>query len=147
MAGMTTDITKLSNQEIKDRAKVLGMSEAASVLSEQATTDEKLKVNDTPAVDSGKSDNNNSSQPVIEQSKVEEEKAQPAAEIPIEIVKGDTSEIVAGKLLKSGLISDKNTFVQELTNMGLTMEINIGNYKLKRGTDIKGIIKSITSSK
>lgn len=60
------------------------------------------------------------------------------------ISRGDTSEIVAKKLFEKGVIDNKDAFVKDVMNMGLSDEINVGDFKLKKGMDNKTIIKIIT---
>lgn len=67
-------------------------------------------------------------------------------EVEVSIKSGDTSEIVADKLLKAGLIEDRARFIKELDDMGLSTRISIGKFKIKKGIDLKSIIKMITNS-
>ncbi|MCX8130293.1 MAG: endolytic transglycosylase MltG [Clostridia bacterium] len=67
--------------------------------------------------------------------------------IKIVISPGDTSEVVAGKLINSGLIKDKQAFIKMLKEMGMEAEINIGEFNITSGTDIKEIIGIIAGRK
>lgn len=69
------------------------------------------------------------------------------AVIKLSIVQGDTAEKVTEKLFSAGLISDKAAFVQELSNMKLTDSILTGDFNIKKGADIKEIIRAITEKK
>lgn len=76
--------------------------------------------------------------------------AGPTEEISVEeivtlvIAQGDTSEAVSRKLLDAGLISSKDEFINRITEMGLTSEINVGEFKIKKGTDVTTMINMIT---
>lgn len=67
--------------------------------------------------------------------------------VKIVINPGDTSETVAEKLLKAGLINDIGAFIRELENEGLTTEIAVGEFSIKNGDGLKAIIKAITWNK
>jgi len=50
----------------------------------------------------------------------------------------------AAKLKSAGLISNVDDFLKVLAEMNLESKIKIGEFKIKKGTDIKNIIKTIT---
>ena len=60
---------------------------------------------------------------------------------------GDTSNIVAQKLSDAKLINDKILFINELTKRGLSTELNVGEFKIKKGSNIDEIIKTIARIK
>ena len=63
------------------------------------------------------------------------------------IYPGDSAKVVANKLFYLGLISDKNSFIEELTDAGLTTEIVYGDYDIKKGTELKELIRILTGRK
>ena len=151
MAGNPNNV-KLTDQEIMGKAKILGMIEAKSVLAVSGTTDTKLDSDGTNNSTSTKTKEDGTSQKVSSQlldnsnlNSPTPPPNTPEPEMIIAVVKGDTSESVGEKLLKAHIITDKKAFIVELTKMGLTMEINISQYKIKKGTEIKGIIKMLTT--
>lgn len=121
MAGANSNAPKMSDSEIIEKAKSLGLTEPSSIF--DGTPEDSKKASADPVV-----------QP---QSAIQE--------ISITIEEGDTSGSVGEKLLESGLIDNTKTFESELDHMELTSKIHIGQYKIKKGTDIKGIIKIITN--
>lgn len=147
MAGPNPYNNKLTDKEIIDKAKKLGMIEANSVLIRSGQSDTKLETDiidstaDTNTKNSESSKNSSSNTQINPTAQPN----QPEPEMILNVVKGDTSEMVTDKLIKVNLISNKKEFIDELTKMGLTMEINIGQYKIKKGTAIKEIIRVITS--
>lgn len=76
-----------------------------------------------------------------------EQNTEPAAEpitATIIITPGDTSVAVAQKLLNAGLISNQDEFILQLENLGLTGQINIGQFTFNEATDYREIIRGIT---
>lgn len=152
MAGFNPNNVRLTDQEIVDRAKSLGMLEAKSVLAVSGTTDTKLEsdveVNTpdtkTKNVGTGQQDSSDSVNTTKQENATPPPKT-PEPEIIISVVKGDTSESVGEKLISAKIITDKKAFLNELIKMNLTMEINIGQYKVKKGMDIKLIIRLLTT--
>ncbi len=73
--------------------------------------------------------------------------ATPQAEVYISfsINPGDSSGVVAQRLFDVGLIADKAKFLNLIREKGLSTEIAIGNFKIKKGASIEAIIKLITS--
>ena len=140
----TAGNSKLTNQEIIEQAKNLGMIEASSIFDENTSQDEKI-------IDSSSITPTNSMAPIATaspkpQSNLDVQQKQPDVKIKIVVARGDSSESVGQKLAQAKLIADKKVFIDEVTKMGLSMEINIGEYVIKKGTDIKAIIKLLTTS-
>lgn len=149
---------KMNREEIIKEAAKYGMVQKSELLKGQGTASD-VKQERTPAEESKAVNPSKQSESVIRldesrpfqqalPKKVEE--SQQAASKPVNetvtitVSKGESSEVVADKLLKSGLISDKPGFIRELVAMGLATEIDIGEYKILKGADIKAIIKIIT---
>ena len=150
MAGFNPNNVRLTDQEIIDRAKSLGMLEAKSVLAVSGTTDTKLESDVADNTTETKNDGITKKDSSLSEDKTNQDNATPPPKTPepviiITVVKGDTSEAVAEKLINAKIIADKKVFLDELTKMNLTMEINIGQYKVKKGMDIKQIIKLLTT--
>ena len=68
-------------------------------------------------------------------------------EIDIRVNPGDSAKTVANKLLKAGLISDKDNFIKQVKDLGLSGKIRVGQFKIKKGADIGSIIQTLTSKK
>lgn len=154
MAGVNPGNVKLTDQEIIERAKSLGMFEAKSILAGSGTSDTKIESDVADNGASTKTKNVDTSQKpasitqkaTTTQAKVTPQPNKAESILSIEVVKGDTSEKVGEKLFEANLISDKKAFIDELTKKGLTMDINIGKYRLKKSMGIIGIIKILTSN-
>ncbi|MFZ5987409.1 MAG: hypothetical protein ACOYWZ_09855 [Bacillota bacterium] len=63
-------------------------------------------------------------------------------EVLININPGDTSEIVAQKLANTGLVESRESFVNYLSSLNMESSIQVGQFKIKKGTD-KGIIARV----
>ncbi len=130
LAGINPN-TKMTKEEIIREAEKLGMVENTELVSEEQ-----------PAVTGAKK--------LTEINPVEKEKAAAEATPPIpesisfSVNSGDSSEVVAGRLQEKGLISDKNLFIKELKGMGLETKINVGNFKIEQGAEMKDIIRLLT---
>lgn len=146
MAGYNPNNAKLTDTQIIEKAKSLGMLEAKSILEVSNPGDTKLESEGTDISSTKNNIIENSEQAATKQKVVTTPvPVKTETELTIEVVKGDTSEKVAQKLFDIKLINDKKGFIDELTKEGLTMEINIGQYKIKQGLDIKKIIKILTT--
>ncbi len=152
---LTGEKPKLSREEIIAQAKAYGMIEKVDILkdktlqqeqkNEEANRPEDIKI---PSAKPTGSQVNPSPTPTLSPAPaVTAQPKQEEQEPKISINPGDSSEVVAGKLLQAGLINDKSAFIKEITAMGLSGEINIGEYKIKKDTDLRTIIKLITTRK
>jgi hypothetical protein len=147
MAGPNPFNNKLTDKEIIDIAKKLGMIEANSVLIKSGQSDTKLKTDisdktaDANTKISESSQNPSSNTQIVPTA----QPIQPEPEMMLNVVRGDTSKMVADKLIKVNLISNKKEFIDELTKLGLTVKVKTGQYKIKKGTAIKEIIRVLTS--
>lgn len=65
----------------------------------------------------------------------------------VEIVKGDSSNSVSKKLEQLGLIADAKSYNRYLCDNGYDRRLNIGTYKIKRGTGEEEIAKIITRTR
>lgn len=148
---------KLTDAEIVERARLLGMvmaeeadSEKEEKESQKEEEQDKEKTDDKP--DAGK--NNNAEDKKDTGSKVEEpkEKNDPKPETPkepqgqpeiktIEIVAGDYSDVVSQKLFDAGLIADAAAFNAYLTESGADRGITVGVHKIPMGSTEEEIIK------
>ncbi|MCX7708896.1 MAG: endolytic transglycosylase MltG [Clostridia bacterium] len=144
---------KMATEQIITEAKKLGMVENSELIQDtardsQPKKEESKKVPEktenqgtAPVVPTAKTNESKNEQ--AEKPKEQQEKPKDQ-EILISVNAGDSSEKVADKLLKAGLISDKPAFVKLLSDMGLASEINIGDFRIKTGTDLKSIVKVLT---
>lgn len=127
MAGRQTEI---SNDEIVRRAKAMGMVDGTDIL----FSDNNPAGSPSPAIAESKPTNAPNEQVMTSEQQVK-----------VIVNKGDTSEIIAKRLLSLGLIGDKSAFINELNNLGLETKIDVGEVSIKKGADIKSIIKAITN--
>lgn len=67
--------------------------------------------------------------------------------VTVTIEEGDLPDTVADKLFKAGLISEKNAFIIEMTDMELTKNIVYGTYKITPGMSNSEIIRMITGTR
>ena len=133
---------KISNQEIIEQAKKLGMVENTELIKNSSANTSDVahsKLNEVKA--------STPQEIKLDTTAVPENPKGQDAEIKITISQGESSETVSEKLLKAGLITDKAAFLKELSEMGLTSEINIGEFKVKIRTDMKSIIRIITGTR
>lgn len=131
-AGMKQTMTK---QEIVSKAKEYGMTENEEFVKTDKTKVVQKKQIETPkpvVVSPTSTD-------IIKQTPVPE-----IQEMNVSINSGDSSEIVAQKLLDSRLIDNKEIFLNEIKNLGLAASIEVGDFKIKKGTGILEIIKTVT---
>jgi len=68
-------------------------------------------------------------------------------EIEIRVNPGDSAKVVANKLVSAGLISNKDSFIKQVKDLGLSGKIRVGQFKIKKGADIGSIIQTLTSKK
>jgi hypothetical protein len=67
-----------------------------------------------------------------------------AAEVIFEVESGTTSEKIAVRLHKAGLIEDEAAFVKLLDDLGLESRIQVGSFKINKGDGMKEIAEKIT---
>lgn len=65
-------------------------------------------------------------------------------DVVISIQPGYTSEILANRLVDSGLIHDADSFVNHLVEMKLEGSIQVGNFRIRRGSDHNTIARAVT---
>ncbi|MCX7842623.1 MAG: endolytic transglycosylase MltG [Clostridia bacterium] len=138
---------KMSREEIINEAKKIGMLEGTELIGSKEATQIQMAQKPESTV---KLKEVQQKESMPEQTKQEGTTATSSSvpkeqEIKIKVNPGDTSEIVSDRLLKAGLISDKAAFLKDLTAMGLTTEINIGEFNIKYGLDNRSIIKILTN--
>ena len=129
--------SKLSEEDVIKLAEKYGMVKSSSLI--QGTQPQK--------VEAAKQSESTKQSDLNKGTVTPSPKPTEQAEIKISIIRGDTAEIVTGKLFNAGLISDKALFGQELINMKLTDSILAGEYTIKKGADTKEIVRAITEKK
>jgi hypothetical protein len=146
LAGMDPS-GMLSEEEIVNLANQYGMVPSTSILVEsESKSQKKSKYNEvekekpnveieTFRAEAGKHK--------VETEKPKEELGKPE-DAEISIVPGDTSETVADKLFKAGLIESKDAFVEILDDLGRSSRIQIGEYSIRKGMAVTDIIDVIT---
>lgn len=117
----TKPVQKISNEEVKKMARQLGMVESSQIIKDI----DSVKDNNSKAYKDAKLKSNDD-------------------KVQFEIIEGDTSEIVADKLIDLGLIDSRAGFLLKLEEMGLSTRIKPGKYKVKRGISIQTLIDEIT---
>ena len=140
IAGVGPEM-KMSKQEIIDQAKKYGMVEDTVLV--DSTPQPDLKVSSSTDNSSGTTKNNSAQAPTPEKSVAPVQQNSSSA-VQVSISPGDTSEIVASKLLNAGVITDKAAFVKQLSDSGMATQIAIGDYKLVKGSSFSSIVKIIT---
>ena len=141
IAGVSPDM-KMSKQEIIDQAKKYGMIDNTGLVNSTSQPDQ--KVDSVSLGDSSGTTKSNSTQTPTPDKNAASVQQSPSVEVQVSISQGDTSEIVAAKLLNAGVITDKAAFVKQLSDSGMATQIAIGDYKLKKGSGFSSIIKVIT---
>lgn len=68
-------------------------------------------------------------------------------QVKIKIAPGDNSYVISKKLVEEGLIDNANSFINEIRAMKLQTSIQVGEYTIEEGTDIKTIIRIICKRK
>lgn len=149
LAGDKTAYNNLTKVQIIEEAKKLGMvmkTENNVFDKSSASNGNVFKLNSDAKSDKEKeqeSKNQKSSENKADDSSKNTEEIE---KVKIIIESGDTSEIVAEKLEKSGLISKSQIFVDKLNEMRLSTRIKIGEFEIEKGADLETIIRKITRS-
>lgn len=76
-----------------------------------------------------------------------EESTQAVEEIVVEIVKGDSSDTISKRLEELGLVEDAKSYNRYLCDNGYDKKLNIGSYKIVKGTSQEEIAKIITRTR
>ncbi|MCR4434468.1 MAG: hypothetical protein QHH06_00910 [Clostridiales bacterium] len=150
----TDPYANLDRGQIIRKAKEYGMIESSDIIKEQNSRTGKIKDSDKASAgettaDQAKASPNNetggevNSQTADQAPALQEGDAE--QEVTITINPGDTSEMVAERLFKAGLIGSEDEFNKQLETMGLEREIAVGEFKLKKNSDMLTIIKMIAN--
>jgi hypothetical protein len=137
---------KMSNQQIIDQAKKLGMIEDTQIIKNSSNLSEnQIETSKETSSVKPRVDNSAPKETNELNSAASAEKPNTGDQvIKVSITPGEPSEAVADSLLKKGLISDKDAFLKELKDMGLTSKINVGEFEFKKGSEMKAMIKILT---
>lgn len=139
---------KLTDAEIIERARLLGMVMAEEQQTEPEKTDESDDAEENEQLNGETEYNNQESQ--IPQAENEEptvpevSQEQPVAEPEIktiEVLPGEYSDVVCQKLFEAGLIPDANAFNQYLMDSGQDQNIMVGTHQIPMGSSQEDIIK------
>ncbi len=84
----------------------------------------------------------------IEQPKdnIEQQNPQEEQNVVIVIESGTNSEVIADNLLNSKLLDNKQEFLNRLRELNKESKVQIGSFKIPRGSSIDKIIETITTS-
>ena len=151
----------MDKNEIIERAKQYGMVFGEEIIfngyDEKKGSEEQQKdgndaakeVEATPAISSEpeeeKKASDKSEQVARQQEEVKKEvKEEEQEDVIISIEPGCTSEDLAKSLVASGLIQNEKSFVDHLVAMRLEGSIQVGDFRIKRGSDYNTIARTVT---
>jgi hypothetical protein len=160
MMNPTIKYVEYTDEEIKQRARELGMVELKEVIEldkekkadEKTNTEEntkqeleKTQEKDTKIVTETKlneevieEDNGDGAQKTLESGKQSEEY------IEFKIHKGEKSEDIISRLFKLGIIDDKEKFTEVVVSKKAGRDFVFGTFKVKKGMDYERLIKILT---
>jgi len=113
----------LSNEQIIEKAKLLGMINPTDGINKGDI------IIDQPAESSDKDD-----------------KAGEESFVVLNVIKGMTVSDIASILKNANLINDTNVFINEVRKAGLITRLQVGTFKVKKGSSMEEIIKTLFST-
>ena len=173
MGIATKDSSAMTDEEIKAKAKELGMveqktlsdvvaditpepsnvpkEEAEPIATKTPAPTEVPSATAVPDVTASPIPTEEPLEPPVieeEEQEAEDENTTPETElIELEIRSGDSSDSVCMRLKEFGVIEDSVAFNRYLCNNGYDRKLNIGSYKLKKGMSDEEIAKIITRTR
>lgn len=143
--------SKMTDQQVIERAKELGMVEPST------------SIKDLLDHNSSKTETETSSDPETETSQVKEEDAsteattepvtevtteenteQPVETVEITVARGSASDTVCQQLKDAGMIEDASEFDKYLIDNGYASRIRVGTHTLTKGMDFHAIAEAIS---
>lgn len=145
---------KLTNAEIVERARLLGMVMEEETEEPKQSEESQESEKDNPDNSKEETQNNQdnpenpenqipqveSQEPVAPEAPAEQPVAEPEIKT-IEVLPGEYSDIVSQKLFEAGLISDANAFNKYLMDSGQDQNIMVGVHQIPMGVSEDEIIK------
>lgn len=140
---------KLTDAEIVERARLLGMVMADETEPEKESQEEENQNKEVKQNKENTDDKKDAKEPQEEEKDKDDTQAQAPAEQQqrqpeiktIEIVSGDYSDVVSQKLFDAGLIADAAAFNAYLTESGADRGITVGVHKIPVGSSEEEIIR------
>lgn len=142
---------RLTEAEIIERARLLGMVMAEEEEPEEPDEPEEIEENqDNPDIEGTQNNQENQvpqmedQESVVPETPVEEPTEEPVAEPEIktiEVLPGEYSDVVSQKLFEAGLIPDAEAFNKYLMDSGQDQNIMVGVHQIPMGTSEDEIIK------
>ena len=127
----------ISDKEVIDRAKKLGMVEGSNTLTNSTATNNtnssKNATNDTSAVGNQTIPGATNPMPDNNTTQGAAVNITPTESVEFTISEGDVSRTVIERLVAMGLVSDYDSFNNYLNEKGLDHNLQNGTFKIKRG--------------
>ncbi len=135
---------KLTDAEIVERARLLGMVMAEEEKEEPKELEEEEQNNPAGEENQNKQENQipkiENQEPTVPETPVEQPVVEPEIKT-IEVLPGDYSDVVSRKLFEAGLISDAEAFNKYLMDSGQDQDIMVGAHQIPMGVSEDEIIK------
>lgn len=142
---------KLTNEEIIERARLLGMvmeeeTQEPEQPEESQESEEEKQDNSKEETQNNQGNPENqipqveSQEPVVQEVPTEQPAAEPEIKT-IEVLPGEYSDVVSQKLFEAGLISDADAFNKYLMDSGQDQNIMVGVHQIPMGVSEDEIIK------
>lgn len=146
---------KLTNAEIVERARLLGMVMEEETEEPKQSEESQESEKDNPDNSKEEETQNNqdnqdnpenqipqveSQEPVAPETPAEQPVAEPEIKT-IEVLPGEYSDVVSQKLFEAGLIADANAFNKYLMDSGQDQNIMVGAHQIPAGSSEEEIIK------
>lgn len=159
MGIATREPVTMTDEEIKIRAKELGMVEQKTLADTIKSTEAPKETQEPPKVTEAPTEKPVvTEEPIITEAPIatEEPTAEPVnTEVPdittetiiFEIQKGESSDSISKNLEEMGLVESATSYNQYLCNNGYDRKLNIGTYELKVGMTEEEIAKIITRTR
>jgi len=142
-----------SEEEIKEKAKGLGMYELDKIFEMNDKFNEKIEENlKNQSLNQENSDkiNKNDETKIQEEGKTESEvennieKPDKVEYIEFKVKKGDSSETIIDNLLEANIIADKDKFVQAVIRRNVGRKFHYGTFQIPKETDYDTLIDILT---
>lgn len=142
---------EMTDKEIIEKAKTLGMVEAEDPIKDLITSEKKMtEKNKKDKTEKEKEASTKTTEKVttekITTEKVTEEKTTEEEQISITVNSGDTSYTVCQRLEAAGVINDAAEFDTYLVENGYADRIRIDTYSVKKGMSFHDIAEIITKA-
>ena len=138
--------TKLTDQQIMERAKELGMVEPSTSIKD--LLDDRSSADDTTAENTEK-DTASEETEAVTTTEATEASTEAATEqtdetVEITVARGSASDTVCQQLKDAGMIEDASEFDKYLIDNGYASRIRVGTHTLTKGMDFHAIAEAIS---